>query len=368
MLLLVFGLSAGVATAVALTSLTETLQTDISTTLDEYGANILIVPKANALAVSYGGVTVASAAYDVGELTLADLEVIETIKNAENVSVVSPKLLGTVRIRERVVLLAGVRFDDELMMKAWWQIDGDRPVSAEDVLAGFRLAEELGLEHGDTVDLDGSTFRVVGVLSENGSQDDDILFIDLGTAQRILGKPGAITLAEVAALCTACPIEEMVAQIGEVLPSARVSALRQAITLRMQTAEQLASFGLAVSLVVALIGVLVVLTTMLAAVAERKQEIGLFRALGFRKCHIARIILSEAMLVSLIGGVVGWGMGVVGATILLPSLVEADTQLAIDPWLAVIALGGAVLIGLAGAIYPALKAASLDPTRALRAL
>jgi len=67
MALLVLGLTIGVATdVVTLVAITETMQADVAVKLDEYGANILIVPKANDLSLSYGGVTVASAAFDVG--------------------------------------------------------------------------------------------------------------------------------------------------------------------------------------------------------------------------------------------------------------------------------------------------------------
>jgi len=74
MALLALGLAIGVATVVALIAITETMQTDVAGKLDEYGANILIVPNANDLSLSYGGVVVAWAAYDVGEMTLSDLE------------------------------------------------------------------------------------------------------------------------------------------------------------------------------------------------------------------------------------------------------------------------------------------------------
>ncbi len=368
MLLLVLGLSLGVATVVALISLNESMRSRVATTLDEYGANILIVPQANDLAVSYGGVTVASASFDVGELRLEDLAAIDTIKNVANISILSPKLLSAAEVGGRTILVAGVRFSDELLLKQWWEIDGAPPASPDEALLGYRVAEELGVEAGDEVRIYGITLHIAGILRENGSQDDDIIFADLGTVQAAIGRPGVITLAEVAALCTACPIEEMVIQISEVLPQARVTALRQAVALRMETADQLSRFGLVVSVIVVLIGTLVVLTTMLSAVGERKQEIGLMRALGFRRRHIARVILSEAAMVSVVGGIVGWGLGVLGAALLLPRLVDPQAALSVTPLLVAGSVLGALLIGLAGAIYPALQAAKLDPTTALRAL
>jgi putative ABC transport system permease protein len=367
-MLLVLGLAVGVATVVALTAITSTMRADVSTKLDEYGANILIVPKANDLALSYGGVTVASAAYDVGELTVADLDQIKTIKNARNISVVAPKLLGAIPMSGRSVLVAGVRFPEELRLKQWWDLEGEEPDAPDQALAGLRLARALDLEPGQTVEISGRAFRVAGVLAENGSQDDDILFIDLGAAQQVMNKPESVSLVEVAALCTECPVEDMVDQISGVLPQARVTALRQAVNLRMETVGQLSRFSMAVSAVVVAIGALVVLTTMLGAVAERRQEIGLFRALGFRQRHVMRIILGEAALVSLLGGVLGWLLGMGTAVLLAPRLAGTTMAVSWDPWLALGAVGGALLVGLLAGLYPARSAARMDPATALRAL
>jgi putative ABC transport system permease protein len=367
-LLLMLGLTIGVATVVALVAITTTMQMDVSAMLDEYGANILIVPRADDLSLSYGGVTVASAAYDVGELGIADLDRLETIKNARNISVVAPKLLGAFPMGGRSVLVAGVRFDDELRLKQWWNLEGAEPVSSDEALIGVRLAQVLALGPGDHVEINGRPFRVAGVLAENGSQDDDILFIDLAAAQQVMDKPGMVSLVEVAALCTECPVEDMVAQISDVLPQARVTALRQAVTLRMETVGQLSRFALAVSLVVIAIGALVVLTTMLGAVAERRQEIGLFRALGFRQRHVMRVILGEAALVSLGAGVLGWLLGMGTAALLAPRLGTLSMPVAWNPWLTAGAIGGAVVIGLLGSLYPAISAARLDPATALRTL
>jgi len=367
-LLLMLGLTIGVATVVTLVAITATMQADVANKLDEYGANILIVPKANDLSLSYGGVTVASAAYDVGELTVADLGRIETIENARNISVVAPKLLGAVPMGGRSVLVAGVRFEDELRLKQWWDLEGAEPATADDALIGLRLARVLGLHPGDQVEINGHAFRVAGILAENGSQDDDIFFIDLAAAQQVMNKPGSVSLVEVAALCTECPVEDMVEQIAGVLPQARVTALRQAVTLRMETVGQLSRFALAVSVVVVAIGALVVLTTMLGAVVERRQEIGLFRALGFRQQHVMRIILGEATLVSLGGGLLGWLLGMGTAVVLAPRLADVTAPVNWNPWFALGAIVGAVVVGLVGSLYPAVSAARLDPTTALRSL
>ncbi len=367
-LLLVAGLAIGVATVVALMAITTAMQADVANKLDEYGANILIVPKANDLSLSYGGVTVASAAYDVGELTLADLDRIRTIKNARNISVIAPKLLGALPIGGRTVLVAGVRFEDEFRLKQWWDTKGEEPDASDEAVVGVRLARTLDLDPGDEVEINDRQFRVAGVLAENGSQDDDILFIDLAAAQQVMNKPQGVSLVEVSALCSECPVEDMVEQIGGVLPQARVTALRQAVTLRMETVNQLSRFALAVSAVVVIIGGLVVLTTMIGAVAERRQEIGLFRALGFRQRHVMGVILGEAALVSLGGGLLGWLLGMGAAIVLAPRLANVFAPVGWNPVLAAGAVGGALLVGLLASLYPAANAARLDPTTALRSL
>ncbi len=392
MLLLLLSLATAVATLVTLVTITRSMNHSVAHRMDEFGANIVIVPQASDLAVSYGGITVGSAAYDVGVLMLADLEPIGSIRNARNVSVLAPKLVSAVSLESREVLMAGVIFPDEIRLKQWWQVHGAYPVGATDApvatlgghramaqmeagvsgadqaVLGSRLAHELGLAPGDMLVVEGRNLQIVGVLEENGSQDDQILFVDLTLAQQIAHRPGEINLVEIAALCSDCPVEELVRQISEVLPQGRVTAVRQAVTLRAETVDQLTRFAVVVSAVVTLIGGLIVLTTMLGAVTERRHEIGLFRALGFRRAHIERVILGEALVISLAGGIVGWAAGMGVVALLRPTIDELAMTSPWDPALALAALGGTLVVGLAGSLYPALRAAALDPVTALRAL
>ena len=367
-LLLVVGLTIGVMTVVALQTVTRTLQDDIAIKLDEFGANILIVPQSNTLSLSYGGISVSSATFDVKELTGQDVAQVWTIPNARNLSIVAPKLLGAVEIQGQTVLVAGVDFESELRLKQWWRLEGNEPQAGDQAVVGARLSKLRGLSAGSPVQVGEQTFQVVAVLAENGQSDDDMLFVDLGAAQRALNRPGAVSLVEVAALCTACPIEDMVAQIQTALPHVRVTALRQAVTLRMELVGQLIRFSWALSAVVLSIGGLVVLTTMLGAVAERKQEIGVLRAIGFRRRHIISIILTEATLVSLLGGVLGWLIGMGAAVILAPVITQVNLPVSWDPLVALWAVSLALVVGVAASVYPAVRAARLDPTTALRSL
>ena len=85
-------------------------------------------------------------------------------------------------------------------------------------MLGAETARILGRKRGTEIDLNGRTYAISGVLQSTGSQDDMLIFTSLGEAQSILGQPGRISMAEVAALCHNCPIQDMVQQINAVMP------------------------------------------------------------------------------------------------------------------------------------------------------
>lgn len=360
------GLLIGVATMVTMFSITSAMKADTERKLDEYGANIVITPKANDLALTYGGIAVAGVAYDVKELSQEDVATIRTIKNSENLSAVAPKLFGAALVEGNQVLVVGVDFRQEMRLKKWWEVQGQVPGHPSEVLLGHLAAQKLQKSPGDPLRIGDADFSVAGVLDETGSQEDSLVYVDLGAAQRLLGKPGKVSMVEVAALCTSCPIEEIVAQISEVLPDARVSALQQAVKAREQTVEQLSNFSLAVSVVVLFVGALVVLNTMMSSINERTREIGIFRAIGFRKVHVMSIILLEALVVSALAGVLGWIGGTLISAFVAPRLAQLSVGLSWDPGLGMAAIALAIVVGMVSSVYPAVRASNLDPAEALR--
>jgi putative ABC transport system permease protein len=369
MAFLTIGLMVGIATIVTLVTLTRSMSSDIERKMDEFGANILITPQSNGLSMNYGGISLGGVSFDQREILEADLAKIKTIQNHKNISAISPKVLGGITINKHDVLLVGVHFESELKMKQWWKIFGSEPKSDHDLLLGTDAAKVLNVSPGDKLAIKGETFTVTGVLEQTGSQDDSLVFASLGKAQKLLGKEGKITLAEVAALCSGCPIGDMVTQIAEKIPDAKVSAIQQVVEGRLKALDQFKRFSYAMAGVVVFIGSLIVFVTMMGSVNERTTEIGIFRAIGFRKSHIMRIILLEAALVSLLAGFLGYAIGMGGAKLALPFMAESkNAHLMWDANVAFGSIGLSLTLGLLASLYPALHASKMDPTEALRAL
>ena len=365
---LLVGLMIGVATVVTLLSLSETLQQRAMHELENFGANIIITPQTDQLALSYGGVQLGGVSLVDREILQAQLAAIEDIPNRRNVAAIAPKVLGVVDVAAQRVMLMGVEPRVEFGLKKWWSVDGHALQASGDLVAGRVAAERLNLHLGDQVALNGQEFTVVGLLAETGSQDDQLLIVPLADAQHVLGKPGTVSLVEVAALCHDCPVEDMVKQLTTALPGTEVQAVQQVVKTRMHALAQFEIFAWGVAVTVLIIGALLVFVTMMGSIRERTREIGIFRAIGYRRSHVLRLVLMEAGLVSALAGVCGYLVGVGATLVALPLLVDGHPAWHWNPVLAAAAVACAIAVGLSAALQPALRASRLEPSEALRAL
>jgi putative ABC transport system permease protein len=362
------GLLIGVSTVVGLISFVDAMSHDVNHKLEKYGANIIIVPKTENLSLTYGGLALGGVSFDTQELRQADLENVRSIRNARNIAALGPLVLGVINAGSHKVVLAGVDFEASRILKPWWKAEGTFP-DEKGVLLGAEASRVLGLHVGDRLRTKDRELLVSGVLHVTGSQDDQLIFSRLGTAQSLLDRPGGISMVEVAALCKDCPIDDMVRQISVALPDAKVMAIQQVVKGRMETLNHFKKFSYGVSSVVVLVGSLVVLVTMMGSVRERTGEIGVFRAIGFRRSHVMRIVLLEAAVVSGLAGALGYLAGLGASKAALFFFMKGQgISIPFDLRLAGAAFVLALLTGLVSSAYPAVLAARLDPNEALRAL
>ena len=119
---------------------------------------------------------------------------------------------------------------EELRLKRWWTLEGERPEEPDQLILGQEAAHRLKAAPGQQLEhpwQSPSPWRPC--FSPSATRRTPLIYADLAVVQQLLGKPGKVSLVEVSALCSTCPIEQIVAQIGEKLPGAKVTALAQAM-------------------------------------------------------------------------------------------------------------------------------------------
>lgn len=366
--LLVISVIIGVASIVFLYSTTQAMKEDVANKLDQYGSNILILPDTGE-AMTFGGITV-EAPTQVKELDMSLIPLMKTIKNKETLATIAPKLLVNTKIKGQEILLLGVDFPQELLLKKWWKLSGlakNQTPTAKEVILGNDVAQALSLSPQQRVTIMGQDFIVAGIVQPTGSaENDQAIFIDLAVLQELAKRPNSISLIETAALCYTCPIEEVTLQLSDKLPGTKVTSLKSTLESRDTTVNNFNLFARSVSLILFLASGFVITMTMKSSVDERTREIGILRAIGFRKRHVLQIVLTEAVFLSLLGGLLGYFVGMGSAVNFGSALVKAQVHI---PWqsnLLVYGLSASLLIGLLASLYPAWQAAKLDPTEALR--
>ena len=365
---LVTGLLIGVATVVTLLSLTDALGQRAQNELENFGANIIITPRSDELALNYGGIQLGGVNLISSEIEQASLANIDDIPNRRNVATIGPKVLGAVEVDGQRVMMMGVDPKAEFKLKRWWSIAG-RPIEkGRELLVGDAVVKRFDLSMGDTLKVNGQDYTVVGLLAKTGSQDDQLLIAPLSVAQAALGKEGQVSMVEIAALCHDCPVDDMVNQLQIALPGTAVQAVQQVVKTRMHALDQFRLFAWGVAVTVVIIGALLVFVTMMAAISERTREIGIFRAIGYRRRHVLHLVLVEAAIVSALGGVLGYLTGIAATLAALPLLEGGKASWQWNPTLAVASVVAAILVGLIASLQPALRASRLEPSEALRAL
>jgi putative ABC transport system permease protein len=360
------GIFLGIATFVAISSLTARMEGAVQDKLDRFGANILVSPRTERLSLGFGDISLGGTEVSRSRLTLADRDKIASIHHKDRLRAIVPYLLTAADASGKNLVWMGLPAGDMADARPWWKIDGVPVSKRGEVLLGAQAAAALGAGPGGTLTAGKRSFRVAGILHPTGEKEDAMVVADLADVQELEGRPGGVTYFEVAALCKDCPVEDIVAQIGHSLPAAHVSAIRQVVESRKAAVDQLRRLGLGLSAIVLLIGGLMVLVTVMGGVQERTGEIGVLRAVGFRSRAILSLLFWETGWVSLLASVLGAGTGLAAAFFVSPMFGVEHPGFEVAPVLLGVAVG--LALGLLGAVPPARRAAALSPTEAIRSL
>ena len=255
----------------------------------------------------------------------------------------------------------------------------------------------FGAGVGDTVDILGESFTVVGIHGVTSSADRQVLYMNLSDAQAITNNTGYITSLQVFAQSAdvvsqvASSISSLHTELSVTTAEQRLSQLEQiqstyssALENAQASIGQTETTAMEEVIVVVAATSLIVLFVMLYTVRERTKEIGTLKAIGFSNLNVMGQFMLEGILLSLIAGVVGIAIATVAAptlsSLLLPSLnlfgntggstfvrnVGLQTAASLNVELVLLAFGASILLGTIGSLYPAWRAAKIRPAEAMK--
>jgi ABC-type antimicrobial peptide transport system permease subunit len=244
-------------------------------------------------------------------------------------------------------------------------VEGQLLATNRQMIVGHQTAETMGLEVGDTFRILDSAFRIVGIYETGGAFEDSGAVITLRDAQRLAGRPHQVSMYGIRVRDRA-KVEEVRDYLNANFDEIEVS-LSTEFAESVPDMERMAAMTGQIAFMAVLLGALTMLNTMLMSVLERTQEIGVLRALGWRRRQVVGMIVRESLVLGLIGGFAGilLGMGIVWAVQQIPLIGSMLEPFYGAPLLAQ-AMVIALMSGIIGGLYPAWRATRMRPVEALR--
>ncbi|MCA9088832.1 MAG: ABC transporter permease [Planctomycetaceae bacterium] len=373
----------GVAALVAIRHITVYSEQEISQQLSHLGANILVLPPEATLqdyyAADKNGGTIPEE--HVSEIYLAGLTGVEQV---------SPRLNVPANLGGLDVTLTGILPQSELEAQTAWQTttlfttpkahegctkaklgtaDLESPDSlvthraiqnlkANELVLGADIAERSAFSAGDTVELMGQSFTILGVLPTTGTVDDSRAFAHLHTVQDASGSGPVCNAIEVIGCCEDAA-GDLVPQLRKLLPNSKVVTISQVVQTQVGVNRLMANTSWFVLVVLVVVGGTSLAGAIAANVRERRREIGTLMALGATPQFVQRLFLGKALILGLSAGTLGCIVGLTTAVLAGPAW--AGVTVSALPVTSLLAVVMATSLAILSAWWPARQAAALDP-------
>nr|WP_279342411.1 ABC transporter permease [Geotalea sp. SG265] len=390
--LLLLSITMGAAVATAFLGIYGEISHKMALELRSYGANILVEP---------------AAAEDGADLDEADLKKIKTVFWKYNITGFAPYLFGIVDLeaggKKARGVVTGTWFGKELEVEGeepsiqgvrviapWWDVAGQWPQAADEAIVGVSLARRLGLKAGSEIvaGKNGRSrrFKISGVVTTGGYEEEQ-LFAPLPTVQGLLAKEGRISRVLVSALtvpmddfgsrdpatmtkleyekwyCTAY-VTSVAKNVEEVVAGSRAKPIWQ---IASAEGSLLKKFNMVMILLTSLAlaaSAIAVSTSLMASMAERQHEVALMKTLGADRLQVVTIFFGEILIISLIGGVLGYLLGDQLAE--LVSRIVFSSKIKSPFWLFPTAILAAFAVAAAGSVVPLRRALLIKPVQVLK--
>ena len=382
-ILTALGVMIGVLAVVLAVAVGSGAQVSVESTISQLGSNMaLVFPQPD---------TKTARSRDAGKLTERDARAVE--RSIPGVSAVAPQLRSNLQlsIPARRVTTSGIGITPGYAKVTNTELGSGRMVTDADVQAAARvivLGQTVATSLfgdldpiGQSVRVDKVPFRVIGLLAAKGTSlgndNDDLALVPLSTARQrfsstlkgpddlsllFVGFDPEVNLGDAKREVVRLLRQRYSVEKGDVQPF----TVRTTEEFQQQTATVTGVFQavlVAIASISLLVGGIGIMNIMLVSVTERTREIGIRKAIGARRLDILTQFLLEALFLSLVGGLIGVGMGKLGSD----GIAQANGWRVQVSWSSIsLAFGFSAVVGIFFGFYPALKASNLSPIDALR--
>lgn len=259
-----------------------------------------------------------------GEATgsaLIDGSITKTLEPLQSAGVTASPFLYVVARMDSTpvqnVVLAGMWLDRAAQVFPWWQLTGSRKLSRTDLShcwIGRNVSRSLGLAVGSDLELAYEERTVnlnVSAVIDAGGAGDNQVFVNLPVAEALAGADGKAQIIEVSVPGSPQEIRAVQNQLQSMLPRLAVKPIPQITEAEGKLLGRIRFLILSTGLLILVLTALCILATMAALAMERRKDVGLMKALGGSMRKVLRIFLAEVGILALIGGVIGYSIGVI---------------------------------------------------------
>lgn len=348
-LLTALGIAIGVAAVVALSAFGEGFASGFEGSFSSAGADLTVAQKDALMAM----------------ISAVDEEVGSEVKQVGGVEEVAGTVIGILQMPDMPYFMVKGEEPRGFTMRHYRIVEGRGLSSRKEILLGKTTAKNFKKEVGHTFRVNDVSYRVVGIYETGVNFEDAGAVMGLADAQRAFDKRGQVSYFNVK-VKDPRRIDQVKEDIESRVPEVAATRSGESST-QTEIINMYRSFGWFLGIFAVLVGGLGMMNTMLMNVFERRREIGVLRAVGWRRRRVIGLIAGESMALALGGGVLGivLGIGLTQASRLSPA-VESLLASALTPGVLLQAMVIALLLGTVGGIYPAWRAAQLTPVEAMR--
>lgn len=360
-LLSMLGVAVSVAGIVALISVAHGMRSSLDTYMVESGASLIVFSRD-------------AAGLEYSMIAPEEIEKIKQFDGVEDVSrstftMLKSPLLGPTHKPYALIFVFG-RFPDERIMQRYVAMlkRGRLPTERHEIMVGLTVADYADMKIGDKLPLFRrehlgiKEYEIVGIFHSPIRWENGGLVVHGDVVMKETGKPVSLLFLYTRASAREA-VQAAVSGTFDHLDAVTPPQFTSRFATQMEVIDD---FILLVTIIAMILGVLGVLNTMMMSVSERTREIGMLRALGWSRGLIIKAIMTEGVLLSLVGGIFGLGIGYVGTEVLIAVFPGGWLDALYQP--STFLFGGAVAltVGVLAAVYPAVRAANLRPVEALR--